>query len=40
MKSTLTPKEVDQLFNLLVKLNRPREAELTEAELGTVELLG
>jgi len=40
VKSTLTPREVDQLFALLVKLNRPREAELTEPELGAVELLG
>jgi DNA-binding MarR family transcriptional regulator len=40
VKSALTPREVDQLFTLLVKLNRPREAELTDGEAATLELLG
>jgi DNA-binding MarR family transcriptional regulator len=40
VKSALAPEEVDQLFNLLAKLNRPREAELTDGETATLELLG
>jgi len=40
VKSALTPGEVDQLFALLIKLNRPREAELTEADSGELALLG
>jgi DNA-binding MarR family transcriptional regulator len=40
VKSALTPAEVDQLFRLLIKLNRPREAELTDADSGALELLG
>ena len=40
VKSALTPAEVDQLFRLLIKLNRPREAELTDADSGSLELLG
>jgi DNA-binding MarR family transcriptional regulator len=40
VKSALTPKEVDQLFRLLIKLNRPREAELADADSGSLELLG
>jgi len=40
VKGALTPREVDQLFNLLMKLNRPREAELTDGEPESMELLG
>lgn len=40
VKSALTPKELDQLFHLLRRLNRPREAELTDTETATLELLG
>src|ERR1044072_5906828 len=37
VKSALPPAEVDQLFHLLRRFNRPREAELTDAEAGTLE---
>jgi DNA-binding MarR family transcriptional regulator len=40
VKSALSPDEVDQLFRLLIKLSRPREAALTDAESGSLELLG
>ena len=40
VKSALTPEEVDQLINLLVKLNRPREADLTDGDGASLELLG
>jgi DNA-binding MarR family transcriptional regulator len=40
VKSALTPAETAQLFHLLKRLNRPREAELTEGETATFELLG
>jgi DNA-binding MarR family transcriptional regulator len=40
VKSTLTRNEVAQLFHLLERLNRPREAELTDGEMATLELLG
>jgi DNA-binding MarR family transcriptional regulator len=40
VKSALTPEEVGRLFTLLIKLNRPREAELTDADSGSLELLG
>jgi DNA-binding MarR family transcriptional regulator len=40
VKSTLTPDEAAQLMHLLQRLNRPREAELTDEAAGTLELLG
>jgi DNA-binding MarR family transcriptional regulator len=40
VKSALTPGEVDQLFRLLIKLSRPREAELADEDSGSLELLG
>ena len=40
VKGALTPDEVERLFHLLRRFNRPREAELADAEAGTLELLG
>ena len=40
VKSALTPEEVAQLFHLLTRFNRPREAELVEEEARPLELLG
>jgi len=40
VKSALSPREVDQLFDLLKKFNGPREAELADADAGALELLG
>jgi DNA-binding MarR family transcriptional regulator len=40
VKSTLTRGEVTQLMHLLQRLNRPREAELTDGDAGSLELLG
>lgn len=40
VKSALTPAEVAQLFHLLKRLSRPREAELTDGEDASLELLG
>ena len=40
VKSALTRQEVALLMRLLQRLNRPREAELTDGETATLELLG
>jgi DNA-binding MarR family transcriptional regulator len=40
VKSALTPEEVGLLMHLLQRLNRPREAELTDEDAGSLELLG
>jgi DNA-binding MarR family transcriptional regulator len=40
VKSTLTRHELAQLMHLLQRLNRPREAELTDGDARSLELLG